>query len=287
MINLRDIHYVRFGSDDLDHAEDFATRILGLQCIERRDDARYFRSDNRHHTLCYFRGQPSDHAVGFEMVDWRGLDQALDALQAAGVPAGRGSAAEAADRFVHEFGWFHDPSGNRVELLVRPYEANRRYFPSRDAGVTRLGHIGLNSTDPARDEAFWTSHFNARVSDWIGTSPLLRVASRHHQLALFPTDGPGIQHVNYQVAEFDDVMRAWYLFQELGIRIVFGPGRHCTSGGYFLYYEGPHGMVYEYSNADRTIIDDDAGHRPRQFAMEVASFCAFGSKPDIQEFSEP
>ena len=286
MIELRDISCVRLGTPDLDHAEDYGTRVLGLQLVERRDEARYFRSDNRHHTLCYFRGEPGDHAVGFEMSDWRGLDAALEALESAGVPCGRGTKEEAATRFVHSFGWFHDPTGNRVELLVRPFEANRRYFPARDAGVTGLGHIGLNSTDPERDEVFWTTHFNARVSDWIGVTPLLRVSNRHHQLALFPTDRPGIQHVNHQVAEIDDLMRSWYLFQDLGVRIVFGPGRHCTSGGYFLYFEGPDGVTFEYSNSDRSIIGDDASYRPRQFPMEVASLCAFGSKPDIAEFNE-
>ena len=81
-------------------------------------------------------------------------------------------------------------------------------------------------------------------------------------------------------------MRSWYTFQEMGVRIVFGPGRHCTSGGYFLYFEGHDGMIYEYSTSDRKIIEDDQSHRPRQFPMEVASFCAFGSKPDIKQFSE-
>ncbi|MDZ7839579.1 MAG: VOC family protein [Gammaproteobacteria bacterium] len=286
MIELRDIHYLRLGTCDLDAAEDYCTRVLGLQLVVKKDHALYFRSDHRHHTLCYFAGDSRDHTVGFELQDWRGLDRALGALDAAGVPCGSGAPEEAAERFVHDFGWFNDPSGNRIELLVRPFEANRRYFPARDAGVKGFGHIGLNTTDPERDEAFWTTHFNARVSDWIGPTPLLRVASRHHQLALFPTDRPGVQHVNYQVQEIDDLMRSWYWFQEIEIPIVFGPGRHCTSGGYFLYFEGPEGMIYEYSNSDRSIIEDEASYRPRQFAMEAASFCAFGSKPNIKEFSE-
>jgi 2,3-dihydroxy-p-cumate/2,3-dihydroxybenzoate 3,4-dioxygenase len=93
-----------------------------------------------------------------------------------------------------------------------------------------------------------------------------------------------VQHINHQVEAIDDVMRSWYFLQERQVRVVFGPGRHATSGGYFLYFEGHQGMVFEYSNADRTIIDDDAQHRPRQFPMEAASFCVWGSKPDIAEF---
>ena len=193
-------------------------------------------------------------------------------------------AAECADRSVEDFFWFLDPTGNRIEIVSRPHEANRRFFPSRDAGLKGLGHIGLNSTDPRRDEHFWTQHFNARVSDWIGSAPLIRIKNIHHQFALFPTHRPGVQHINHQVETVDDIMRSWYFLQEHQIRIVFGPGRHATSGGYFLYFEGHDGMVYEYSNSDRSIVEDEASYRPRQFPMEPASFCVWGSKPDIPEF---
>jgi 2,3-dihydroxy-p-cumate/2,3-dihydroxybenzoate 3,4-dioxygenase len=205
-------------------------------------------------------------------------------LTAEGVACERGSAEDCADRSVEDFFWFRDPTGNRIELVARPHEANRRYFPARDAGLTGLGHIGLNSTDPARDEKFWTQHLGAQVSDWIGPAPLLRIKNIHHQFALFPTGRPGVQHINHQVETVDDIMRSWYFMQEHQIRIVFGPGRHATSGGYFLYFEGHDGMVYEYSNSDRSIVEDEATYRPRQFPMEAASFCVWGSKPDIPEF---
>ncbi len=284
MIELRDLSYVRLGTRDIAGAERFTTEIVGLQPVERTRDRLKLRSNHRHHSLCYFEGDERDHRVGIEMKDWNGLDAAVAELKAKGVECGRGTAEEAADRNVGDFAWFKDPSGNRIELVVRPHEANRRYFPTRDAGVTGLGHIGLNSTDPARDEAFWTRHFNARVSDWIGKAPLLRIKDIHHQLALFPTDRPGVQHINHQVDSIDDIMRSWYFLQERQIRIVFGPGRHATSGGYFVYFEGHDGMVYEYSNSDRFIVEDEENYRPRQFAMEAASFCVWGSKPDIPEF---
>jgi 2,3-dihydroxy-p-cumate/2,3-dihydroxybenzoate 3,4-dioxygenase len=109
--------------------------------------------------------------------------------------------------------------------------------------------------------------------------------SVHHQMALFPTTKPGVQHINHQVESFDDIMRSFYFLQERQIKIVFGPGRHATSEGYFLYFEGHDGMVFEYSNSDRKIIDDEENYRPRQFPMEPESFCVWGSKPDIPEFN--
>lgn len=284
MIELRDLAYVRLGTRDIAGARKFATETVGLQEVGPNGAQLYLRSDHRHHTLCYFEGDAADNALGIELKDWHGLESAQAALENAGVECHRGSAEEAAARFVSDFFWFRDPTGNRIELVVRQFEANRRYYGARDAGIRGFGHIGMNSTDPKRDEAFWTRHFNIRVSDWIGAVPLLRMTQIHHQIALFPTDKPGIQHVNHQVAEVDDVMRSMYFLQERQIRIVFGPGRHATSGGYFLYFEGHDGMVFEYSNSDRTIIDDDENYRPRQFAMEDASFCVWGSRPDIPEF---
>src|SRR5688572_18529619 len=284
MIEIRDLCYIRLGTRDLAGAERFATEILGLQAIPRRKDRLYLRSNHRDHSLCYFTGDPSDQAVGMELKDWAGVAHAAETLNAAGFPCTIGSAEEAADRAAEGFCWFKDPSGNRIELLARPHDANRRYFPARDAGIKGFGHIGLNTTDSRRDEKFWTTHFSFRVSDWIGAAPLLRTTKIHHQLALFPTKAPGVQHINHQVESIDDVMRSYYFLQERQVRIVFGPGRHATSGGYFLYFEGHDRMVFEYSNSDRTIIDDDAAYRPRQFPMESASFCVWGSKPDIPEF---
>jgi len=110
------------------------------------------------------------------------------------------------------------------------------------------------------------------------------VKPEHHQFALFPADGPGVQHVNHQVDSIDDLLKAVYYLQDRGVRIVFGPGRHATSGGYFLYFEGLDGVTFEYSTSDRKIINDDENYRPRQFALEDETFCLFGATPDIKEF---
>jgi 2,3-dihydroxy-p-cumate/2,3-dihydroxybenzoate 3,4-dioxygenase len=286
MIVLRDIYYVRLGTCNLDAAQKFATEVVGLQVAGRTADRLYLKSDAHHHSVCYFSGDPTEQVIAFELKDWTALGAALAQLQSAGVPCAMGTDAEAQDRHVHSFMWFIDPTGNRIELVVRPHDAGPRYFASRDAGIQGFGHVGICSTDPVRDEQFWLTHFNAMVSDWIGPCPLLRVNQRHHQMALFATDHKGIQHINFQVAEVDDVMRSYYHMQKMGVRVVFGPGRHATSGGIFLYFEGHDGVIFEYSNSDRTIIDSSDDHRPRQFPLEPSSFCVWGAKPDIAEFKD-
>jgi 2,3-dihydroxy-p-cumate/2,3-dihydroxybenzoate 3,4-dioxygenase len=285
LIDLLDIRYVRLGTRDLVAADHFARAVLGLELARVDAGARYYRSDDRDHTLVYFEGDPGDHTAGFELRDGTALQAAAAALSERGFQVQQGSADAREQRRVHDFVSFRDPTGNRIDLVVRPQHSGRRHFPSRDAGITGFSHIGLCSTDAPRDEAFWCGVLGARVSDRIGDAALLRIDPVHHKVALFPTTRSGIQHVNHQVASIDDVMRAWYLLRGKGVKIVFGPGRHPTSGAVFLYFEGPDGMIFEYSTGVRTILpEQEADYRPRQFPAVPSSFCMWGSLPDIPEF---
>lgn len=287
MIDLLDIRYVRLGTRDLAGADRFAREVVGLELAHVEAGARYYRSDDRDHTLVYFEGDLRDHTAGFEVRDAQQLDDAAAQLSDRGLDVRPGSADAREQRRVHDLLAFQDPSGNRIELVLRPQHSGRRFFPSRDAGITGFSHIGLCSTDAPRDEAFWCGQLGARVSDRIGDAALLRIDPVHHKIALFPTTRSGIQHVNHQVASIDDVMRAYYQLRERGVKIVFGPGRHPTSGAVFLYFEGPDGMIFEYSTGVRHIApEDESTYRPRQFPALPSSFCMWGSKPDIAEFRD-
>jgi 2,3-dihydroxy-p-cumate/2,3-dihydroxybenzoate 3,4-dioxygenase len=274
---------VRLGTRDLAAAARYATSILGLEEAQGHGRAMYFRSDRRDHTLVYFEGDPADHTARFDVSDGAALDAAAAEIEAHKLPVRFGTRDECELRRVERFVHFKDPSGNGIDLVVGPQASARPYAPARPAGITGFSHIGLRTTDPVRDEAFWTRVCSARVSDRIGAAPLLRIDAVHHKIALFPSTHAGVQHINHQVEGIDDVMRAYYFLRERDVRIVFGPGRHPTSSAIFLYYEGPDGMVYEYSTGVRS-IDDETTYEPRQFPFAPASFCMWGSRPDIPEF---
>ena len=283
MINLERVCYVRLGTRDIEGASRFATDVLGLEINEVVKGAVYFKSDQREHTLCYVEGDPSDQAIAFEVGSHASLSAAASELERLGYAVHASTPGEADSRKVREFVAFHDPSGNRIELVWRPAYSGRRYHGERDAGITGFSHVGLCTTDPARDEAFWTQVCNARVSDRIGNAPLLRINEVHHSIALFPARHRGIQHINHQVESADDVMRSYRFLSERQIRVVFGPGRHPTSSAKFLYFEGPDGMVFEYSSGVK-MITDELLYRERQFTFDPRGLCEWGSKPDVPEF---
>jgi 2,3-dihydroxy-p-cumate/2,3-dihydroxybenzoate 3,4-dioxygenase len=254
-----------------------------LEISEQGKAAVCFKSDAREHTLCYFDGNPADQAVAFEVRDKDDLDAAASELERLGHAVRSGTESEAAARHVKAFVAFKDPSGNDIELVYRPAHSGKRYCGSRDAGITGFSHVGLCSSDVTRDEQFWTHVCNARVSDRIGDAPLLRIDEVHHSIALFPSPGSGIQHINHQVETGDDVMRSYHFLKEKSVPITFGPGRHPSSSARFLYFEGPDGMVFEYSSGVKSIADELL-YRERQFPFDPTGFCHWGAKPQIRQF---
>src|SRR5262249_51215384 len=120
MIQLKDVSYVRLGSSDLESAEHFSTTCLGLQIAERGNKDLYLRSDDRAHTLCYSEGDPGRQTVGFEVDDEASLQDAAATLESLGHPVHAGTAHGAEQRKVKAFIGFRDPTGNHIELVIRP-----------------------------------------------------------------------------------------------------------------------------------------------------------------------
>ncbi len=282
MIAIEQLRYVRLGTTDLAAAVDFAQRVMGLELVERNETQASFKSDFRDHTLVFFRGEPTDQAVAFEIRHVEMLDQAASALAALGVELRRGTAAEIETRRVKDFGWFKDASGNRIELVCRPLNSGWRYHGARDAGITGLAAVALRTTDTAADQTIWTTVFNGRISDWVGDAAFIRFDQSHHRLALYPAQSAGVLAVEYAVEDIDFVMQAQYSLQGMQVRLLHGPGRRPTSEQAFVTFAGPTGVAFSYVT-QATTIGDEESHRPRQFARTPRSFCTWGSDSSLPE----
>lgn len=284
MIAIEQLRYVLLGTSDLAGAAEFAQRTLGLEPVDRTATHATFRSDGRDHTLAFLADDPGLQAVGFEVREPKTLDVALDALRARGLRVGRGTAEECKLRKVRDLVWFHDHSGNRIELVVRPLNSGWRYFPSRDAGIMGFDGVMLRSTAIAKDEELWTEVLGARVSDWAGSAPYLRIGAAHHRLALFPADRAGVLAVEYAVENVNLMMRNYYVLQNTQVAIMHGPGRRPTSEQLFLTFAGPDGVLYSFV-AEGQPADGGLERRPRQFPAGPEGLCSWGSENKVKEFN--
>jgi 2,3-dihydroxy-p-cumate/2,3-dihydroxybenzoate 3,4-dioxygenase len=266
VITLTDIAYVRSGVADLGTATRFATAIVGLELAAPTEaGVAHLRADHRHHCLALVEGPSGVISSGFTVADSDALDAAETELERSGITVRRGSAEQARSRRVREFIAFDDPFGNRVELASQQETIARPVAYARPAGITEFGHLCLDAPDVHEAYRFWSTRFNARVSDWIGDAAcLMRIDPVHHKLAVFRGEEPGLCHMNFQVATVDDVFRNWHFLQEHDVEIEMGPGRHPQSTAIFLYFLGPEGFTYEYSHGVRR-IEDDASWVPRTF----------------------
>lgn len=272
--------YVRLAVSQPQAAAAFATEILGLQHVPNKLEPFLFRSDERYHTLCLSEGAEKS-SIGIEVAGDPELDRVAKALADGGFSAREATEQECARRFVRRALIAEDATGNVIDLVLRPAQSGRRYFPSRDAGVTDLGSVGLRSRAIKDDLKLWTTILGAKVTDRVGDVTYLAIDQKHHRVALYPSGKAGLVYVSYGVESMDAIMQSNYFVQERQIKIVHGPGREPASGQIFLRFAGPEGHVFSFGYGLKEI---DARHRSRQFTLDASSLCEWGSEcADIAE----
>jgi len=272
--------YVRLAVTEPQAAAAFATEILGLQHVPNKLEPFLFRSDERYHTLCLAAGTARS-SIGIEISGEPEFDRIAAALTGSGFLAREASADECAQRFVRRALIVEDATGNEIDLVLRPAQSGRRYFPSRDSGITGLQSVGLRSREIKDDLEFWTTVLGAKVTDRVGEVTYLGIDQKHHRVVLYPSERAGLVYVSYGVESMDAVMQNNYFVQERQIKIVHGPGREPASDQIFLRFAGPEGYVFSYNYG---LKDIEPHHRPRQFTLEASSLCEWGSEcADIVE----
>jgi 2,3-dihydroxy-p-cumate/2,3-dihydroxybenzoate 3,4-dioxygenase len=278
--------YVRVASSEPQSSARFASDILGLQRVAEANGEIAFRSDHRFRTLSFCGGGDDASSLGVEIWDDQALHTIEERLRAAGFQLRAATLEECKSRYVQAAVLAQDGSCNAIDLVVRPMQSGRRYFPSRDAGVVQFHGGGMRSTDVARDLEFWKI-LGATVSDWVGDISYLRIDGLHHRIALYPSNRRGILYAAFEVESLDNIMQNSYFMQERQVKIVQGPGRQPASQQLFLHIDGPDGIIYSYVSGMTTL--GGGKHLARQYRLASESLCAWGSESkDVPELcAEP
>jgi 2,3-dihydroxy-p-cumate/2,3-dihydroxybenzoate 3,4-dioxygenase len=275
--------YIRLSASELHASARFAADIFGLQRVAEKDGEIAFRSDNRFRTLSFSNGSNGGSSIGIEVWDEPALDEIEQRLSKGGFHVSRATGEDCQLRYVQAALLARDGSGNSIDLVARPTQSGRRYFPSRDAGITRLHGVGIRSTDMARDLQFWKG-LGAEISDWVGDIAYLGIDGLHHRIAIYPARRHGLLYAAFEVETLDSIMQNSYFMQEHQIRIVQGPGREPCSKQIFLHVEGPDGIIFSYVNG---MSEMGPTRRPaRQFPLVTESLCEWGSEAkDVPELA--
>ena len=158
---------------------------------------------------------------------------------------------------------FDEPGAPSGFLVTGPEGQGFRFVADREpvAAIARpetpvqLTHVVLNSLDREACARFTADALGFAVSDRTRHMTFVRCNRKHHALAFAQADTASLNHVAFEMADLDAVMRGVGRLRDLGLSPAWGPGRHGPGNNVFAYFIAPFGAVVEYT-AEVQEVDD-------------------------------
>ncbi|CAM4513482.1 iron-dependent extradiol dioxygenase HsaC [Nocardia ninae] len=278
-MGIRSLAYLRIEATDMAAWREYGLKVLGM--IEGKGgnpDALYLRMDEFPARLVISPGEKDQLQIsGWETANAEELQDIRTRLEAAGVPYKEGTAAELADRRVHELIRFDDPSGNTLEAFHGAALEHRRVVsPYGHRFVTEeqgLGHVVLSTKDDQAALEFYRDVLGFRLRDSMRLPPQMvgRPADgepawlrffgcnpRHHSLAFLPMPTPsGIVHLMLEVEAADDVGLCLDRALRKKVPMSATLGRHVNDKMLSFYMKTPGGFDVEFGCEGLEVDDND------------------------------
>lgn len=141
---LTALGYIGVRSARLDDWRSFATRLLGMQQVDRAGRVGTFRMDDRKQRLIVTGDEGEGLGfLGWEVADAAALDALAGRLEAHSVKVRRAPQARADERHVVDLILFQDPAGNRLEVFHGPAVAGDPFRPGRPISGFRTGPLSM------------------------------------------------------------------------------------------------------------------------------------------------
>ena len=261
--SIRGVRSVDLVVSNLEEAAQFYETVWGLQPVETHNDFRYFRGGlPYHHILGLHAGaQPAIARVVFDVADRQTLQALHERIAAAG-------AKPSAPAQLHSPGGGYgfackDPEGRNLAFVCEVADHSAAAFaPDRPRKIT---HVNLNVSDFDASFAFFTKVLGFRLHRRQCAAvvfPLRQFRSPLDRFRQYRTRST-LNHVAFEMADADAVMRGIGRMKDNGHPLEWGPGRHGAGNNVFGYFCGPDEVPLEYT-AEVQQIDDS--YQPRSSA---------------------
>mgnify|MGYP006425927075 FL=1 len=148
---------------------------------------------------------------------------------------------------------FKDPEGRNLRVIA---DASPGSAMKDDPSQPRqLSHIVLNAGTPENSVGFFKDVLGFKTSDITGKMTFLRCCSDHHSIAITNAGGPTLNHIAFEIMDWESVMLGGGRMRDAGYTIAWGVGRHGPGNNVFAYFVGPDDVVIEYT-AEVEQVDD-------------------------------
>lgn len=272
-----DLAYIRFRAPDLEKMrvflEDFGFKVMPGE-TEDGVPALFSRGKGGAPVIHIVeQGDPTFLGIGFKMASMESL-KALSEYD---------GASEICEILAPGGGYrvrFEDPNGYAIDgvygyieraqappFVRQPMNTMaarlRRNSPIRlprdkPVPVNRIGHCVLNVRSFRGSEAWFKERFGLLTSEEFYVDDKSQVVggflrcnrgdipTDHHTVALVQSQQTGINHVAFEVDDWDSVMLGHDYLGSKGYKSYWGVGKHILGSQIFDYWEDPYGNVHEH-----------------------------------------
>jgi catechol 2,3-dioxygenase-like lactoylglutathione lyase family enzyme len=287
IIRVTDIAWGRIRSPDLDVQEEFLTNF-GMVRSERTENALYMRgTDSEHHLHITEKGDPGFISLAF----WAASEDDLHKLaKATGTSVDSIDEPGGGKRVL-----LTEPNGYGIEIVhgvakPGPLPVERQPYnfgnidkfarnelwrhPKGPAHVKRIGH-GVIGTPKLKESTAWVRHHIGLIATdevYVEGDKDKVIASfnridagdklvDHHVFLYVQNEKAGLNHVSFEVPDFDDVAIGQEYLRDTGkYKHVWGLGRHLLGSQIYDYWQDPWGRVHEHW-ADSDVVNANYGTR--------------------------
>lgn len=250
MASVTDLQFVALAVPDLAAEREFFGKTWGLVEAGEQDGKIYLAAEGMPHPYVLSLRQDVERKtdlIGFSAASREDVDALFEQVKTAGakIIAEPGEIDAAAGDYGFRF---FDPDGRAMEVITGGKPRAARKLAKGEAIPVGISHVVLHSPNHKGLAEFFQQALGFRLSDWIGDFMVfLRCNSAHHRLAILPGP-PALNHIAFDVASVDELMRGLARMHESGIKLSWGPGRHTAGDNTFCYFISPNGNAVEYTS---------------------------------------
>ena len=266
MSRVTEIRHVGYALPDLETERAFYRDVWGLEEAGERDGMVHFAA----------LGSDEPFVVRLRRAAQKRLDViGLAAENRVDVEALHGKVATAGCKIIFAprsldglgggYGFrFFSPDGLPFEVSADVERRTVRAAQPGQALPERISHVVLHSPQHKETVQFFIDVLGFCLSDWLGDfMAFLRCNAWHHRIAILPGP-PCLNHVAYDMAGLDEVMRGVGRLKSRGVDVRWGPGRHTAGDNVFSYFVTPGGFAVEYTAEVERV--DEAAWTPQVYA---------------------
>ena len=259
-------------------AAEFLTAVWGMAHAETRNRTQYLRGSG---PFAYLVALEDGDAPFVRSTTFVCTEAELGGVSERVAAAGLGATATRSE----------DPGGGHGIIVEMPEGELLRFLASASEAAplmgrdlpTRLTHIVFNSEDAEATALAAEQALGFRVSDRTKGMVFVRCNESHHSVAFARAGFSSLNHIAFEMADIDAVMRGIGRLRDQGLTPAWGPGRHGPGANVFAYFIAPFDAVVEFSTAVDTVGDDYRPGAPEDWTWPEGRIDQWGlSDKDVE-----